>query len=68
MCRDIYRVFDSQYYKQQIKKKRIKRATKYRFIYYVVRKQKIIETTILITQIKISINLKSLIDNSLRKK
>lgn len=32
----------------KLKRKKIKKTTKYRFIYYIVRKQKIIKTIILI--------------------
>jgi len=68
MYRDIYKIFNFQYYKHQAKKKRTKRTTKYKFIYYVVRKQEIIRTTTSIIQTKISISLKSLVNNSLKKK
>jgi len=67
-CQGTHKAFNSQCYKQQAKKKRIKRATKHRFTYYVVYEQKIIRTTTLMTQIKTFTSLESLVDNSLKRK
>ena len=67
-CWDIYRVFDSQYHKQQVEKERIKRVMKHRSLYHVVQKQKKLKVMMLKMITETSISLKSLIDNDLKRK
>ena len=67
-CWDIHRVFDSQCHKRQIEKERIKRVTKYRSLYHVVQEQKELKAMTLKMFTETFINLKSLIDNDLKRK
>ncbi len=67
-CQSTHRVFDSQCYKQQIKKERIKRVMKHRSLYHVVWKQKELKAMTSKMFTKTFISLKSLIDNNLKRK
>ncbi len=67
-CWDIHRVFDSQCHKRQAEKERIKRVTKHKSLYHVVQKQKELKTVISKTFTKTFINLKSLMNNDLKRK
>ncbi len=67
-CWDIYRVFNSQCYKQQIEKERIKRIIKHRFLYHVVQKQKELKVMMSKTFTKTFISLRLLINNNLKRK
>ncbi len=67
-CQDTYRVFDSQCHKRQAEKERIKRVTKYRSLYHVIWRQKELKTATLKIFTKISINLKLLMNNNLKRK
>ncbi len=67
-CWNIYRVFDSQCHKRQAEKERIKRVTKHRSLYHVVRRQKELKTATLKTFTETFINLKSLMNNDLKRK
>ncbi len=67
-CWDTYRVFDSQCHKRQGEKERIKRVTKHRSLYHVVRKQKELKTAISKTFTETFISLKLLMNNDLKKK
>ncbi len=67
-CWNTHRVFDSQCHKRQAKKERIKRATRHRSLYHVVREQKELKATMSKTFTKIFINLKSLMNNDLKRK
>jgi len=68
ICWDIHRVFDSQCHKRQIEKERIKKVTKYRSLYHVVREQKRHKAMMLKIFTTIFINLKLLINNDLKRK
>ncbi len=63
-----HRIFDSQCHKQQIKKERIKRVMKHRFLYHVVQEQKELKAMTLKTFTETFISLKSLINNDLKRK
>ncbi len=65
---DIHKVFDSQCHKQQIKKERIKRIMKHRSLYHVVQEQRKLKAMMLKIFIKTFINLRSLINNDLKRK
>ncbi len=67
-CQDIHRVFDSQCHKWQAEKERIKRVTKHRSLYHVVREQKELKTAMSKTFTETFINLKSLMNNDLKRK
>jgi len=67
-CQDIHRIFNSQCHKQQAEKERIKKVTKHKFLYHVVQKQKELKTAMSKTFIKTFINLKSLMNNNLKRK
>ena len=67
-CWDIHRVFDSQCHKWQAEKERIKRVTKYRSLYHVIRKQKELKAAMLKTFTETFISLKSLMNNDLKRK
>ena len=67
-CWDTHKVFDSQCHKWQAEKERIKRVTKYRLLYHVVWKQKELKAMTLKTFTKTFINLKSLMNNDLKRK
>ncbi len=68
VCQSIHKVFDSQYHKRQAEKERIKRVTKYRSLYHVIWEQKELKAAMSKTFIKIFINLKSLMNNDLKRK
>ena len=68
MCQDIHRIFDFQCHKRQIEKERIKRVMKHRSLYHVVQEQKELKAMTLKIFIKTFINLKSLINNDLKRK
>ena len=68
VCQDTYRVFDSQCHKRQIEKERIKRVTKHKSLYHVVWEQKKLKAMMSKMITEISINLKSLINNDLKRK
>ncbi len=65
---DTYRVFDSQCHKQQAEKERIKKVTKHRSLYHVIQEQKELKTVILKTFTETFNNLKSLMNNDLKRK
>ncbi len=67
-CWDIHKVFDSQCHKRQAEKKRIKRVTKHRSLYHVIRRQKELKAAMSKTFTKTFINLKLLMNNDLKKK
>ncbi len=67
-CWDTHRIFDSQCHKRQIEKERIKRVTKHRSLYHVVREQRELKAMTLKMITETSISLKSLIDNDLKRK
>ena len=67
-CQDIYKVFDSQCHKQQVEKERIKRVTKHRSLYHVIQEQKELKIVMSKTFTKTFINLKSLMNNDLKRK
>ncbi len=67
-CQDIHRVFDSQCHKWQAEKERIKRVTKHRLLYHVIWEQKELKTATSKTFIETFINLKSLMNNNLKRK
>ncbi len=67
-CWNIYKVFDSQCHKQQIKKKRIKKVMKHKSLYHVVQKQRELKAMISKTFTKTFISLKLLINNDLKRK
>ncbi len=67
-CQDTHRVFDFQCHKQQIEKERIKRVMKHRSLYHVIREQKELKAMMLKMFTEIFINLKSLINNDLKRK
>ncbi len=67
-CQDTYKVFDSQCQKWQAEKERIKRVTKYRSLYHVIWRQKELKAATLKIFTKISINLKLLMNNNLKRK
>ncbi len=68
VCWNIHRVFDSQCHKQQAEKERIKRVTKHKSLYHVVQRQKELKTAMLKTFTETFINLKSLMNNDLKRK
>ena len=68
VCQDIHRIFDSQCHKRQAEKERIKRVTKHRFLYHVVRRQKELKTAMLKIFTETFINLKLLTNNDLKRK
>jgi len=68
MCQDIHRIFDFQCHKRQIEKERIKRVMKHRSLYHVVQEQKELKAMTLKIFTKTFINLKSLINNDLKRK
>ena len=65
---DTYKVFDSQCHKQQAEKERIKKVIKHRSLYHVIQEQKKLKTVILKTFTETFINLKSLMNNDLKRK
>ncbi len=67
-CQDTHRVFDSQCHKRQAEKERIKRVTKHRLLYHVVRRQKELKTAMSKIFTETFISLKSLINNDLKRK
>ncbi len=67
-CWDIHRVFDSQCHKWQAEKERIKRVTKHRSLYHVVQEQKKLKAAMSKTFTETFINLKSLMNNDLKRK
>ncbi len=67
-CWNIHRIFDSQCHKWQAEKERIKRVTKHKSLYHVVRRQKELKTTMLKTFTETFINLKLLMNNDLKRK
>jgi len=67
-CQSIHRVFDSQCYKQQAEKKRIKRIIKHRSLYHVVQRQKELKAATSKTFTKTFISLKLLMNNNLKRK
>jgi len=67
-CQDIHRVFDSQCHKRQAEKERIKRVTKHRSLYHVIRRQKKLKIAMSKTFTETFINLKSLMNNNLKRK
>ncbi len=67
-CWDTYRVFDSQCHKWQIEKERIKRVTKHRSLYHVVREQRKLKAMMSKMFIETFISLRSLINNDLKRK
>ncbi len=67
-CRDIHRIFDSQCHKRQVEKERIKRVTKHRSLYHVVRRQKELKVAMSKIFTETFINLKSLMNNDLKRK
>ncbi len=67
-CQDIHRVFDSQCHKRQAEKERIKRVTKHKSLYHVVRRQKELKTATSKTFTETFISLKSLMNNDLKRK
>ncbi len=68
MCWSTYRVFDSQCHKRQIEKERIKKVTKHRSLYHVVRKQRELKAMTSKMFIKTFISLRLLINNDLKRK
>ncbi len=68
VCQDIHRIFDSQCHKRQAEKERIKRITKHKSLYHVVREQKELKTAMSKTFTKTFISLKSLMNNDLKRK
>ncbi len=67
-CWNIHRIFDSQCHKWQAEKERIKRVTKHKSLYHVVRRQKELKTTMSKTFTETFINLKLLMNNDLKRK
>jgi len=67
-CQSTHRIFDSQCHKRQAEKERIKRVTKHRSLYHVVRKQKELKAATSKTFTETSISLKSLMNNDLKRK
>ncbi len=67
-CWDTHKVFDSQCHKWQAEKERIKRVTKHRSLYHIIWRQKELKTAISKTFIETFINLKSLMNNDLKRK
>ncbi len=67
-CQSTHRIFDSQCHKQQAEKERIKRVTKHKSLYHVVQEQKELKTATSKTFTETFINLKSLINNDLKRK
>ncbi len=67
-CWSTHRVFDSQCHKRQAEKERIKRVTKHRSLYHVVWRQKELKTATSKTFTETFINLKSLMNNDLKRK
>ncbi len=67
-CWSTHKVFDSQCHKRQAEKKRIKRVTKHRSLYHVVWRQKELKTATSKIFIETFINLKSLMNNNLKRK
>ncbi len=67
-CQDIHRVFDSQCHKRQAEKERIKRVTKHRSLYHVIQKKKELKAVMSKTFTETFINLKSLMNNDLKRK
>jgi len=67
-CQDTHRVFDSQCHKRQAEKERIKRVTKHRSLYHVVQEQKKLKAAMSKTFTETFINLKSLMNNDLKRK
>ena len=68
MCQDIHRIFDFQCHKRQIEKERIKKVMKHRSLYHVVQEQKEFKAMTLKIFTETFINLKSLINNDLKRK
>ena len=67
-CQDTHRIFDSQCHKRQVEKKRIKRVTKHRSLYHVVREQKELKAMISKMFTETFISLRLLINNDLKRK
>ena len=67
-CWNTHRVFDSQCHKRQAEKERIKRVTKHKSLYHVVWKQKKLKAATSKTFTETFINLKSLVNNDLKRK
>ena len=67
-CWDIHRVFDSQCHKWQAEKERIKRVTKHKSLYHVVWEQEELKIAMSKTFTETFINLKSLMNNDLKRK
>ncbi len=67
-CQSIYRVFDSQCYKWQAEKERIKKVIQHKFLYHVVWKQKELKAATLKTFTETFISLKLLMNNDLKRK
>ncbi len=67
-CRNTHRVFDFQCHKQQIKKERIKKVTRNKSLYHVIKEQKKLKERMLKTFTETFINLESLMSNSLKRK
>ncbi len=68
VCKNIYRVFNFQCHKQQIKKERIKKVIRNRSLYHVIKEQEKLKKRMSKTFTKTFINLKSLMSNSLKRK
>ena len=67
-CQDTHRIFDSKCHKRQVEKKRIKRVTKHRSLYHVVREQKELKAMISKMFTETFISLRLLINNDLKRK
>ncbi len=67
-CQNTYRVFDSQCHKRQAEKERIKRVTKHRSLYHVIKEQKELKAVISKTFTETFISLKLLMNNDLKRK
>ena len=67
-CWSTHRVLNSQCHKQQAEKERIKRVIKHRSLYHVVRRQKKLKAAMSKTFTETFINLKSLMNNNLKRK
>ncbi len=66
-CWDIHKVFDSQYHKWQAEKERIKKVTKHKSLYHIVRRQKELKAAISKTFTETFISLKLLMNNDLKR-
>ncbi len=67
-CWDTHKVFDSQCHKRQAEKERIKRVIKHRLLYHVIQEQKELKIVMSKTFTETFINLKSLMNNDLKRK